>query len=155
LRNVSKRYGSLQVLDAVNLRARRGEVVGIVGPNGAGKTTLLRCIADGRERSSGEILVDGRPTAGLAPQECVALGVSRKFQTPNVFDALSVLDCLRVARSYRESTSLWRRSYAVELPEPALHTVHVSGLLALLHEPAAHPSHEAKQRLRAGSARPR
>src|SRR5205823_2919674 len=76
LRNVSKRYGSLQVLDAVNLRARRGEVVGIVGPNGAGKTTLLRCIADGRERSSGEILVNGRPTAGLAPQECVALGVS-------------------------------------------------------------------------------
>jgi len=147
LRNVSKRYGSLQVLDAVNLRARRGEVVGIVGPNGAGKTTLLRCIADGRERSSGEILVDGRPTAGLAPQECVALGVSRKFQTPNVFDALSVLDCLRVARSYRASASRWRRAPTVELPEPALHTVRVSGLLALLDEPAAHLSHGSKQAL--------
>ena len=147
LRNVSKRYGSLQVLDRVSLQARRGEVVGIVGPNGAGKTTLLRCIADGRERSSGDILVNGRQIAGLPPQACVALGVSRKFQTPNVFDALSVLDCLRVARSYRESTSLWRRSYAVELPEPALHTVHVSGLLALLHEPAAHLSHGAKQAL--------
>jgi len=147
LRNVSKRYGSLQVLDRVSLQARRGEVVGIVGPNGAGKTTLLRCIADGRERSSGDILVNGRHIAGLPPQACVALGVSRKFQTPNVFDALSVLDCLRVARSYRESTSLWRRSYAVELPEPALHTVHVSGLLALLHEPAAHLSHGAKQAL--------
>ena len=147
LRSVSKRYGSLQVLDGVSLQARRGEVVGIVGPNGAGKTTLLRCIADGRERSSGDIFVNGRPIAGLPPQECVALGVSRKFQTPNVFDALSVLDCLRVARSYRESTSLWRRSYAVELPEPALHTVHVSGLLALLHEPAAHLSHGAKQAL--------
>ena len=147
LRNVSKRYGSLQVLDAVNLRARRGEVVGIVGPNGAGKTTLLRCIADGRERSSGEILVNGRPTAGLAPQECVALGVSRKFQTPNVFDALSVLDCLRVARSYRASASRWRRTPTVELPEPALHTVRVSGLLALLDEPAAHLSHGAKQAL--------
>ncbi len=147
LRDVSKRYGSLQVLDGVSLQARRGEVVGIVGPNGAGKTTLLRCIADGREQSSGDILVNGRHIAGLPPQECVALGVSRKFQTPNVFDALSVLDCLRVARSYRESTSLWRRSYTVELPEPALHTVHVSGLLALLHEPAAHLSHGAKQAL--------
>jgi branched-chain amino acid transport system permease protein len=147
LRNVSKRYGSLQVLDRVSLQARRGEVVGIVGPNGAGKTTLLRCIADGRERSSGDILVNGRHIAGLPPQACVALGVSRKFQTPNVFDALSVLDCLRVARSYRESTSLWRRSYTVELPEPALHTVHVSGLLALLDERAAHLSHGAKQAL--------
>jgi branched-chain amino acid transport system permease protein len=147
LRHVSKRYGSLQVLDGVSLQARRGEVVGIVGPNGAGKTTLLRCIADGRERSSGDILVNGRHIAGLPPQECVALGVSRKFQTPNVFDALSVLDCLRVARSYRASTSLWRRSHAVELPELALHTVHVSGLLSLLDEPAAHLSHGAKQAL--------
>ncbi|OLB08155.1 MAG: hypothetical protein AUH14_01805 [Candidatus Rokubacteria bacterium 13_2_20CM_69_15_1] len=59
LRKVSKRYGSLQVLDGVSLQARRGEVVGIVGPNGAGKTTLLRCIADGRERSSGDIASAG------------------------------------------------------------------------------------------------
>jgi branched-chain amino acid transport system permease protein len=147
LRNVSKRYGSLQVLDGVSLQARRGEVVGIVGPNGAGKTTLLRCIADGRERSSGDILVNGRHIAGLPPQECVALGVSRKFQTPNVFDALSVLDCLRVAGSYRASTSLWRRSQTVELSEPALHAVHVSGLLSLLDEPAGHLSHGAKQAL--------
>jgi len=147
LRQVSKRYGSLQVLDGVSLQARRGEVVGIVGPNGAGKTTLLRCIADGREQSSGDILVNGRHIAGLPPQECVALGVSRKFQTPNVFDALSVLDCLRVARSYRASTSLWRRSHTVELPEPALHAVHVSGLLSRLDEPAAHLSHGAKQAL--------
>src|SRR5216117_1702777 len=147
LRQVSKRYGSLRVLDGVSLQARRGEVVGIVGPNGAGKTTLLRCIADGRDRSSGDIFVNGRPIARLPPQECVALGVSRKFQTPNVFDALSVLDCLRVARSYRASTSLWRRSHTVDLPEPALHAVHVSGLLALLDEPAAHLSHGAKQAL--------
>jgi branched-chain amino acid transport system permease protein len=147
LRSVSKRYGSLQVLDSVSLQARRGEVVGIVGPNGAGKTTLLRCIADGRERSSGDVRVNGRHIAGLPPQECVALGVSRKFQTPNVFGALSVLDCLRVARSYRAATSLWRRSHTVELPEPALHTVHVSGLLSLLDEPAAHLSHGAKQAL--------
>ena len=147
LRQVSKRYGSLRVLDGVSLQARRGEVVGIVGPNGAGKTTLLRCIADGRERSSGDILVNGRHIAGLPPQACVALGVSRKFQTPNVFDALSVLDCLRVARAYRASTSLWRRSHTVELPEPALHAVQVSGLLSLLDEPAGHLSHGAKQAL--------
>jgi branched-chain amino acid transport system permease protein len=93
LRGVSKRFGSLQVLEGVNLAARRGEVVGIVGPNGAGKTTLLRCIADGREQSSGEVRVGGRRIDGLPPQECVALGVSRKFQTPNVFDALTVLNC--------------------------------------------------------------
>lgn len=147
LRQVSKRYGSLQVLDEVSLAARRGEVVGVVGPNGAGKTTLLRCIADGRERSSGDVLINGRHIHGLPPQDCVALGVSRKFQTPNVFEALSVLDCLRVARSYREPASLWRRSETLELPEPALHAVQVSGLLSVLHQPAGHLSHGAKQAL--------
>jgi branched-chain amino acid transport system permease protein len=147
LRNVSKRYGSLQVLTGVSLRAHRGEVVGIVGPNGAGKTTLLRCIADGRERSSGEIVINGHRSDGLPPQACVALGVSRKFQTPNVFEALSAVDCLRVARSYRAPASLWRRTPTLELPEPALHAVQVSGILSVLDEPAGHLSHGAKQAL--------
>jgi ABC-type branched-subunit amino acid transport system ATPase component/ABC-type branched-subunit amino acid transport system permease subunit len=147
LREVSMRYGSLQVLDRVNLQAHRGEVVGIVGPNGAGKTTLLRCIADGRERSSGEVIVNGQSIAGSPPPACVSLGVSQKFQTPNVFEALSVIDCLRVARSYRTPALPWRRSQILELPEPALHAVEVSGLLAVLDEPAGHLSHGAKQAL--------
>jgi branched-chain amino acid transport system permease protein len=147
LRNVSKRYGSLQVLDGVTFQAHRGEVVGIVGPNGAGKTTLLRCIADGGERSSGEVLINARDIGRRPPQECVALGVSRKFQAPNVFDALSVVDCLRVARSYRVPVSVWRRSQTLELPAPALHAVRVSGLLSALDEPAGHLSHGAKQAL--------
>jgi branched-chain amino acid transport system permease protein len=147
LRSVTKHFGSLRVLEEVSLEARRGEVVGIVGPNGAGKTTLLRCIADGRERSSGTVVVNGRRIDGLAPQECVALGVSRKFQTPNIFEALTVLDCLHVARAYRRPASLWRRSQTLELPEPALHAIEVSGLLPFLHEPAGHLSHGTKQAL--------
>jgi branched-chain amino acid transport system permease protein len=147
LRGVTRQYGSLQVLRGITLQARRGEVLGIVGPNGAGKTTLLRCIADGRERSGGEVAINGHPIERLPPHRCVALGVSRKFQTPNVFDALTVLDCLRVARSYRRPASLWRRSLTLELPEPALHAVEVSGLDAVLGERAGHLSHGAKQAL--------
>jgi branched-chain amino acid transport system permease protein len=73
--------------------------------------------------------------------------VSRKFQAPNVFEALTVLDCLHVARSYRIGASPWRRSRSLELPEPALHAVQVAGLLSLLDEPAGHLSHGAKQAL--------
>src|SRR5262245_55960224 len=50
VREVSKHYRNLKILDRVSLVAHRGEVIGIIGPNGAGKTTLLRCIADSRER---------------------------------------------------------------------------------------------------------
>ena len=147
LKGVSKRFGSLRVLEGIDFQAHSGEVVGIVGPNGAGKTTMLRCIADGRERSSGEVRVSGERIDGLPPQACVALGVSRKFQTPNVFEALTVLDCLRVARAYRTTASPWRRSQTLELPEPALRAVQVSGLLPFLNEPAGHLSHGAKQAL--------
>src|SRR5215831_6413731 len=147
VREVSKHYGSLRVLDRVSLVAHRGEVIGIIGPNGAGKTTLLRCIADGRERSSGEVVIDGHRIDGLPPHACVRLGVSRKFQAPNVFDALTVLDCLRVARSYRVPATPWRRSQSLALPAPALHAVEVSGLLGRLDEPAGHLSHGAKQAL--------
>jgi branched-chain amino acid transport system permease protein len=147
LRSVSKQFGSLRVLEGIDLQARRGEVVGIIGPNGAGKTTMLRCIADGRERTSGEVLIRGKRIDGLAAQRCVALGVGRKFQTPNVFDALTVLDCLWVARAYRSRLSPWRRSEALELPEPALHAVEASGLDHFLHEAAGHLSHGAKQAL--------
>jgi branched-chain amino acid transport system permease protein len=147
VRGVSKHYGSLRVLDGVNLEAYRGEVIGIVGPNGAGKTTLLRCIADGRERSGGEIVIDGHRIDGLPPHACVRLGVSRKFQAPNVFDALSVLDCLRVARAFRVPATPWRRSQSLELPAPAFHAVQVSGLLSRLDERAGHLSHGAKQAL--------
>ena len=147
LQEVGMQYGSLVALQGVNLTAYRGEVVGIVGPNGAGKTTLLRCIADGRERSTGEVLINGHRIGRLPPQRCVAFGVSRKFQSPNVFDALTVLDCLRIARSYRQPASLWRRSSTVELPEPALHAVELSGLTTMLDEQAGHLSHGAKQAL--------
>jgi branched-chain amino acid transport system permease protein len=147
LRDVGMQYGSLVALHGASLKAYRGEVVGIIGPNGAGKTTLLRCIADGRERSTGEVLINGHSIGRLPPQGCVALGVSRKFQTPNVFDALTVLDCLCVARSYRQPVSAWRRSRAVELPEPALDAVEVSGLTTMLNERAGHLSHGAKQAL--------
>src|SRR5262249_19691449 len=68
LRDVGMQYGSLVALHRVSLKAYRGEVVGIIGPNGAGKTTLLRCIADGRERSTGEVLINGHRIDRLPPQ---------------------------------------------------------------------------------------
>jgi branched-chain amino acid transport system permease protein len=145
VRELKKRYGSLEVLDGVSFKAWAGEIVGIVGPNGAGKTTLLRCIADGRERSSGAVYVKGRNTDGLRPSECVALGLGRKFQTPNVFEALTVLDCIRIARAYRVRPSVWRSSEEVEIPETVFRVLSQSGLVRFLDRPARWLPHGLKQ----------
>src|SRR5207244_5691372 len=96
--SVSKHFGSLSVLSGVSFAARQGELVSLVGPNGAGKTTLIRCLADGRERSDGTVRIAGRPINRLAPDRIVGLGLGRKFQAASVFETLSVVDCLRIAR---------------------------------------------------------
>ena len=58
-KNVSKHFGSTQVLHDIDLRIASGEVVVIIGPSGSGKSTLLRCINKLEEISAGELIVDG------------------------------------------------------------------------------------------------
>lgn len=144
---VSKHFGSLQVLNDIQLQACRGELVSLVGPNGAGKTTLLRCLADGRERSHGEVRIAGAAIGRRAPHRIVGLGLGRKFQAASVFETLSVADCLRVARARRERPSLLRAATELALPEAAREVVESSGLAERLGEEARLLSHGLKQAL--------
>ena len=59
LRGVSKSFGSLKVIDSLDLRVEEGEALGIVGPNGAGKTTILNLIAGSLHPDAGDILFRG------------------------------------------------------------------------------------------------
>ena len=59
IENITKSFGSLQVLKGIDLHIGRGEVVSIVGPSGAGKTTLLQIIGTLDRPDSGSVLVDG------------------------------------------------------------------------------------------------
>jgi branched-chain amino acid transport system permease protein len=144
---VEKHFGSLTVLSGINFTARRGELVSLVGPNGAGKTTLIRCLADGRERSAGEVQIGGRPIGRLPPNRIVALGLGRKFQAASVFETLSVADCLRIARTRHERPSWFRAAPVLALPPAARVVVENAGLAERLHEPARLLSHGLKQAL--------
>jgi polar amino acid transport system ATP-binding protein len=59
--NVSKRYGSLTVLDGLDLEIKRGEKVSIIGPSGSGKTTVLRMLMTLEKINDGVIWVEGEP----------------------------------------------------------------------------------------------
>ncbi|WP_046866910.1 ABC transporter permease subunit [Microvirga massiliensis] len=144
---VAKHFGSLSVLTDINFSAYAGELVSLVGPNGAGKTTLMKCIADGSERSAGSIMINGHDIDRFTPDKCVHLGVGRKFQTANIFETLTVAECLQVARARLDHLSFWSRSPVVALPEPALHVIRATGLDADLATPAKLLSHGKKQAL--------
>ena len=60
IKNITKRFGSLQVLKGISLHINQGEVVSIVGPSGAGKTTLLQIIGTLEGADSGEIVINGK-----------------------------------------------------------------------------------------------
>jgi branched-chain amino acid transport system permease protein len=147
VKSVTRDFGSLNVLRNVNFTARHGELLSLVGPNGAGKTTLMRCIGDGRERTSGDISLNDHLIGKLPPFECVRLGIGRKFQTANVFDELTVLDSLAIARTRLDKPSLWNRTCHVALPSPALNIVRTTGLESLLGTPCRLLSHGQKQAL--------
>src|SRR3954454_13141605 len=67
LRNVSKQYGSTTAVQEISLQVRRGEFFALLGPSGCGKTTTLRMIAGFDQTTEGEVLIAGRPVAGVPP----------------------------------------------------------------------------------------
>lgn len=146
-REVSRHFGSLSVLSGVSFSACRGELVSLVGPNGAGKTTLMRCLADGRERTGGDVRIGGSSIGRLPPDRIVALGLGRKFQTASVFETMTVADCLKVARAHRDTLSPVVAKSRLALPPAAREVVEHFGLAERLGEEARLLSHGLKQAL--------
>ncbi|QDY99713.1 ABC transporter ATP-binding protein [Nitratireductor mangrovi] len=95
--NLHKRFGSRVVLENVSLSIREGQVSGIMGPNGAGKTTCFHVLTGLHRPDRGEILLEGRSIAGLAPQQIARLGISRSFQIMNLFDDSVVIENVMLA----------------------------------------------------------
>ncbi|MCH9670951.1 MAG: ABC transporter ATP-binding protein [Gammaproteobacteria bacterium] len=92
VRNVNKRFGGLKALDDVNLEVHAGSVHAIIGPNGAGKSTLLNCFIGRLEPDTGTVDFDGVSLLGRKPHEINQAGVSRVFQTPEIFGDLSLVE---------------------------------------------------------------
>lgn len=97
--NVSKRYGNVQALDGVSLRAARGSVLGLLGQNGAGKTTLLNILTGYLAPTSGYALVEGHDPL-LSPEEAKRhLGYMPEH--PPLYDEMTVWEYLRFASELR------------------------------------------------------
>jgi branched-chain amino acid transport system ATP-binding protein len=85
-------FGGLRAVDGVDMSVRKGSIHGLVGPNGAGKTTLFNIVAGLYQATRGRVVVSGTDVTGLAPEARVAAGLCRTFQTPQLFEDMTVFE---------------------------------------------------------------
>jgi ABC-type branched-subunit amino acid transport system ATPase component len=96
LEDVGHNFGGLAVLRSVNFSVPRNGIVGLIGPNGSGKTTLFNAISGFLHPQKGTIAYSGDVLGGASVQERSRRGMLRTFQTPKVFEHLTVLENVMV-----------------------------------------------------------
>jgi urea transport system ATP-binding protein len=95
--DVSVSFDGFYALTDLSVRLMPGELRSIIGPNGAGKTTFLDVITGKVRPTKGSVSFLGKNLGGLSEQKISRLGIGRKFQTPRVFDNLTVVRNLELA----------------------------------------------------------
>lgn len=98
-------FDGFKAIDSLTLYIDRNELRVIIGPNGAGKTTLLDLICGKTRATGGSIKFKNQELSKMPEHQRVRLGIGRKFQTPSIYENLSVFQNLEV--SYPTGRSVW------------------------------------------------
>ena len=106
LQGVGKAYGGVEAVADVTFTVRAATVHSLIGPNGAGKTTIVNLVSGFAGTDRGRIALFGERVEGTAPAAIARRGLVRTFQTPQLFDELSVLDNVRVGAAGHRLGSL-------------------------------------------------
>ena len=111
LEGLTKRFGGLTAVDAIDLAVAENSVHAIIGPNGSGKTTLFNLISGAVDPTGGAIVFDGQHIERLPAHARARLGIKRTFQNIRLFNDLSVLENVMVGQhpvALTGSSSLYR-----------------------------------------------
>jgi urea ABC transporter ATP-binding protein UrtD len=152
-RSLAKHFGGLHAIDGLDFSLHEGELRCLIGPNGAGKTTFFNLITGYLKPTRGTITFQGNPITGLAPHVICKKGIGRKFQVPNVFYDLTVMENLQVARHGK--TRLGRllfEPHEGEAGDQVGRMLETIGLADKRHYLASSLSHGEKQWLEIGMA---
>ncbi len=94
-------FGGITALMNIDLQVAPGNIMAVIGPNGAGKTTLFNIITGVFAPTEGQVRFQGRVISGSKAHQIAGLGISRTFQTVELFDNMSVLENVMVGRHMR------------------------------------------------------
>jgi len=104
---LTKTFGGLLALNAVDFTVAGGEVVGIIGPNGSGKTTFFNVLSGILPVTSGRIIFEDQDVTFRKAHEITALGMARTFQNIRLFPNLTARDNTVIGRYSRTKSGLW------------------------------------------------
>jgi branched-chain amino acid transport system ATP-binding protein len=105
--NCTKRFGGLVAVRDLNISLAPGSLYGLIGPNGAGKTTIFNLITGVYVPDEGAIELEGRAIHRKKPSAIAKLGISRTFQNIRLFQTMTVLENVKVARHMRKKQGLF------------------------------------------------
>ncbi|MFP4330763.1 MAG: ABC transporter ATP-binding protein [Alkalispirochaetaceae bacterium] len=111
-KGVTKDFGGLRAVNAVDVEVRRNEIVALIGPNGAGKTTFFNCVTGVYTPTQGDVIIsppsaDGEESIkGLKPSKITAKGLARTFQNIRLFQNMTVLENVMIGRHCRLSAGV-------------------------------------------------
>ncbi|SMP64463.1 urea ABC transporter ATP-binding protein UrtD [Noviherbaspirillum suwonense] len=144
-------FDGFKAVDNLNLYVDRNEVRVVIGPNGAGKTTVLDLICGKTAATSGSIRFNEIELTKMREHEIVRAGVGRKFQTPSIYESLSVFENLEMSfprgRMVLGALTFKRSPDVVERVEKVAQEIFLADLL---HQQADLLSHGQKQWLEIG-----
>jgi branched-chain amino acid transport system ATP-binding protein len=106
LRQVGIRFGGVVAISELNLQIPAGSIFGLIGPNGAGKTSCFNVITGVYQPTSGEVVFDGTPIAGLKPHRITQLGLARTFQNIRLFPEMTALENVMVGADAQHRTGV-------------------------------------------------
>ena len=152
VKNVNKQFGGLKALNEVNLEIEEGTVHAIIGPNGAGKSTLLNCFIGRLDPDTGSVDFDGVSLLGMKPHEINQVGVSRVFQTPEIFGDQTLVENVMIpafaSRDGAFKINAWSSvAEENELRDKAMHMLEDVGLAEKADTVANQLSRGDKRRL--------
>jgi simple sugar transport system ATP-binding protein len=90
MRDIVKRFGTIEVLRGVDFRVDRQEIVGLLGDNGAGKSTLIKILTGVYSLTSGQIYFEGQPVTINSPQQARTLGIETVYQDLALVPLMSI-----------------------------------------------------------------
>ena len=97
-KSLTKAFGGVIANKDLDIAVKKGSITGLIGPNGSGKTTFINVVSGVHRATSGKVYFNGKDITNMDKHKIARLGIARTFQTIRLFERLTVLETVLVAR---------------------------------------------------------